>query len=37
MMERVRAVCAQGASAVRVLPEEGHSAWRGQPLVVALN
>ena len=36
LMERVRATCAQGASAVRVLPEDGHAAWRGQPLVVAL-
>ena len=35
-VERVRATCAQGAAAVRVLPEEGHSAWHGQPLVVAL-
>jgi hypothetical protein len=36
LMERVRAACAQGASAVRVLPEDDHSAWHGQPLVVAL-
>ena len=36
LMERVRAACAQGASAVRVLPEDGRSAWHGQPLVVAL-
>jgi hypothetical protein len=36
LMERVRATCAQGASAVRVLPEAGHSAWHGDPLVVAL-
>jgi hypothetical protein len=34
--QRVRATCAQGASAVRVLPEAGHSAWHGDPLVVAL-
>ena len=36
LMERVRATCAQGAVAVRVLPEDGHSTWHGQPLVVAL-
>ena len=36
LMERVRAACAQGASAVRVLPEDGRSSWHGQPLVIAL-
>ena len=35
LMQRVRAACAQGAGAVRVLPEE-HAASRSPPMVVAL-